>query len=99
MAFGRHLAPKQGGKLGVDEVTSILAELIVLSKKIDGFASRGNVTSASSSAIYYEYCHMLDHTTLECGYRSGNVYGDGMLKNYSFVGNQFQPRQKHNNLT
>ena len=89
----RHLAPRQGEKLGVDEVTSIQAQLAALSKKIDGFASRGNVISASCSAMYCEYCYMLDHTTLECGFGGENVYRDGTLENCSYVGNQFQPWQ------
>ena len=40
---------------------------------------------------------MLDHTILECGFGGGNMYGDGTRENCSFVGNQFQPRQKRNN--
>ena len=88
----RHLAPRQRVKLGVDEVNSIQAQLIALSKKIDGFASRGNITSASSSAMYCEHFHRLDHTILECGFGGRNMYGDGTLENYSFMGNQFQLR-------
>ena len=86
------MAPKQGGKLGVDDVTSIQVQLAALNKKIDSFVSRGNVVPTPYAAMYYEYCNVVDQKTLECGFGGGNVYGDGTLENCSFVGNQFQPR-------
>ena len=89
----RHLSPKQGEKLGGDDVTSIQAQLAELSKKIDSFITIGNVIPTSSSAMFCEHYNVLNHSTFKCGFGGGNVYEDGTLENYSFVGNQFKPRQ------
>ena len=57
--------PKQGGKIGVDMVTSLQAQIASFSKQLGDLSCKTPILP-SSSQLSCEHCHMLGHLSNDC---------------------------------
>ena len=89
----RAIAPKAAGKIEVDSVTALQAQISALSKQLGNLSHKANAAPINFQG---EQCHMMGNIGDEfVFYNAGNFRDDG-VEQANYVGNQFQGRQANN---
>ena len=86
----RVLPIKQMGRIEVDTVTALQAQIATLTKQI------GNLTYKTNTPSTSESCHLLSYSNNNFGISDAGFMEDGNIEQANYVGNQFQGRQANN---
>ena len=86
----RVLPTKQMGRIEVDTVTALQAQIATLTKQI------GNLTHKTNTPSTSESCNLLSYSNNNFGISDAGFMEDGNIEQANYVGNQFQGRQANN---
>ena len=78
------------GRIEVDTVTALQAQIATLTKQI------GNLTYKTNTPSTSESCNLLSYSNNNFGISDAGFMEDGNIEQANYVGNQFQGRQANN---
>ena len=84
----RQNPPRQGGRIGVDTVTALQAQISALTKQLGNLTNKNNPASSGENYNFVGYSN-----NNEFGVSDAGFMGDSYIEQANYVGNQFQGRQ------